>query len=93
MIYYVTFDTQKNRCTKDWIFHCEAKNAAEAVQIAKQAWTDKGNTSHQFHLHAGKSRCNDPEQLKVRAAETWVAVKSGDEVMNCFIALGSHFWH
>lgn len=92
MIYYVTFDTQRNRCTSDWIFHCDAKNAAEACSIAKQEWSDLGRTAHQFHLHGGKSRIQDPEMLRVRAAETWTAVKAGDEVMNRFIKLGEHRW-
>ena len=92
MIYYVTFDTQRNRCTTDWIFHCDAKNAAEACTIAKQEWSDLGNTAHQFHLHAGKSRIQNQDILMVRAAETWSAVKAGDKVMNHFIRLGDHHW-
>ena len=92
MIYYVTFDTQRNRCTTDWIFHCDARNAAEAVSIAKQEWSNLSRPEHQFHLHGGKSRIQDQDLLRVRAAETWAAVKSGDQVMNRFIRLGDHHW-
>lgn len=92
MIYYVMFDTQKNRCTTDWIFHCEARNASEAKEAARQVWTERGNKSHQFHLYAHKSRIQDQRCLKIHAANTWVNCHEGDEVMNRFIRLGDHPW-
>lgn len=89
MIYYVTFDTQKNKTVTDFMFHCEAKNAKEAVAIAKQSWVDKGRTEHQFHLYAHKSRMWDQTLLHV---VDWKGFKhEGDAVMNRFIATDVHF--
>lgn len=88
MIYFVTFQTQKNRTITDIIFHCEAKNAKEAVAIAKQAWVDKGRTEHQFHLYAHKSRIQDQTLLNVI---DWKSGRhNGVVVMNRFIGTDIH---
>ena len=88
MIYYVIFQMQKNRMITDIVFHCEAKNAKEAVAIAKQSWVDKGRTEHQFHLYAHKSRIQDQTLLGVI---DWKGGKhNGVVVMNRFIATDTH---
>lgn len=88
MIYFVTFQTQKNRTITDIVFHCEAKNAKEAVVVAKQAWADKGRTEHQFHLYAHKSSIQDQTLLGVI---DWKSGRhNGVVVMNRFIATDTH---
>lgn len=64
-IYIVTFERHINCQIRDMVFHCEAQNAKEAVQIAKDKWFCD---SHQFHIHATKSRIQDPSLLSVH---TW----------------------
>ena len=70
-IYIVTFDTQhvRDRRTKHYVYHCEAKNAKEAVMLAKEAWPklfgENPRIPHQFHLHAVRSRIQDPLFLRV----------------------------
>lgn len=89
MIYYVTFQTQKNRVMTYIMFHCEAKNAKEACAIAKQAWTERGRTEHQFHLYAHKSRIQDQTLLGVI---DWKGGRhNGVAVMDRFIATDAHF--
>lgn len=86
MIYYVTFDTQRNRCTSEWIFHCEAKNALEAKETAKLLWAERGHKEHMFHLYAKKSRIQDMDLLKVRQISCSAEIThTADGVMNHFI--------
>lgn len=83
MIYYVTFDIQKDRKNTDIIFHCEANNAKEAAAIAKQMWADRGRTEHPFHVYAHRSNIQDVDCLMVRA---WTGCTyRGCNVMNRFI--------
>lgn len=86
MIYYVTFDIQKNRRITNIMFHCEARNAKEAVATAKQAWIDRGRAEHQFHLYAHKSSIQTVDKLMVRA---WTGCSyRGYNVMNRFVGTG-----
>lgn len=90
MIYYVTFDIQKNRRITNIMFHCEARNAKEAVAIARQAWIDKGRAEHQFHLYAHKSSIKTVDKLMVRA---WTGCTyRGCNVMNRFIGTDFHMY-
>ena len=79
MIYIVTFDTQKNRTTYEHVFFTDAKNAKDAVQIAKDNWKRK---EHQFHIHAVKSRLQDVQCLQVNTALSRTC--TGSNCMNNF---------
>jgi hypothetical protein len=68
MIYFVTFDIQKDCQIKEMVFHCDAKNAKEAKVIAKKYWEDRHYKSHQFHMYAKKSGIQNVDYLRVR---TW----------------------
>jgi hypothetical protein len=90
MIYIVTFEKHVNCQIHDMVFHCEAKNAKEAVALAKQAWIDQCFKPHQFHLHAVKSRIQDIEKLRVRG---WTGKEySGSYVMNSFFCTDFRTW-
>ena len=52
-VYMVFFNIQRNNQIQNWVYCCEATNAKEASEIAKQTWTSK---SHMFHVHAVRSR-------------------------------------
>ena len=74
-IYYVTFDTQSVsfRETKEYFFHCYAKNAKEAKELCKEEWPKLFNSHnpkipHQFHIYAKQSRIQDVDLLGLR---TW----------------------
>jgi hypothetical protein len=86
-IYIVTFERHINCTIRDIVFHCEANNAKEAVQIAKDAWTKK---SYPFHIHAVKSRVQDIDHLTIH---TWLSTTiSGAALMNAFYCTDSRTW-
>lgn len=67
MIYFVTFEIHESCKIKDYVFHCEAKNAKEAKEAAKKFWSSLcGIKGHQFHLYAKKSNIQDVSLLRVR---------------------------
>lgn len=90
MIYFVTFEKHVNCRIDDMIFHCEAKNAKEAVQIAKEYWQKYDFKPHQFHLYAKKSRIQDPDLLQVHLwnGET----RKGAALMNNFYCVDFRTW-
>lgn len=63
--YVVMFDTTRNHCTHTWAYHTRAKNAKEAVAIARAKWFEIGREEHQFHIHAIKTRTQDPALFHV----------------------------
>lgn len=90
MIYYVTFEKHVSCRIDEMIFHCEAKNAKEAIKIAKQTWIDQCFKPHQFHLYAHKSRIQDVELLKIRS---WTGKEYGGQyIMNSFFCTASRTW-
>lgn len=95
-IYVVTFDTQhtRDRRTKHYVYHCEAQNAKEAVGLAKEAWPrlfgENPRIPHQFHLHAVKSRIQDPLFLRV---VSWAElILNGRDCLNEIVCTGWTFW-
>ena len=90
MIYFVTFE--KHVCCRidQMVFHCEAKNAKEAVKIAKETWENYGFKPHMFHLYGHKSRIQDADLLRVKA---WDSKEySGQYVMNNFFCVDTRTW-
>lgn len=95
MTYIVTFDTEhrSERCTRHYVYHCEAKNAKEAVQIARDNWPtvfgDNPRIPHQFHCHAVRSRFADPDMCRI---VTWRgAVVNGQKCFD-FYCTGITNW-
>lgn len=94
-IYVVTFDVKRtrDRRTNHYVYHCEAQNAKEAVVLAKEAWPklfgENPRIPHQFHLHAVKSRIQDPLFLRV---VSWKSIPfNGKECLD-FICTGWTNW-
>lgn len=91
MIYFVTFELHQACKINDMIFHCEAKNAKEAKEIAKKFWSSlHGMKGHQFHLYAHKSAIQDVDLLRVRG---WDGTEyKGQYVMNHVFCTDFRTW-
>lgn len=88
-IYIVTFERHINCQIRNIVFHCEADNAKDACQIAKEAWF-KNNLSYMFHLHAVKSRTQDISLLRVK---NWKLQEiAGADCMNHFYCTDFRVW-
>ena len=86
-IYIVTFDIKRQCRTQSYAYYCEASNAKEAVEIARSNWR---LSSHQFHIHAVKSRIQDGNALCVR---NWLGKEcKGMEVIGWYIMTNSRTW-
>lgn len=95
-IYIVTFQRQADCTTYDMVFHCEANNAKEACQIAKDEWPDYckkwygRNGLHLFHLHAVKSRTQDKDLI---AIHDWLGMSvKGPELIGSFHCTDYRRW-
>ena len=91
MIYFVTFEIHENCQIKDYIFHCEAKNAKEAKETARKFWSSlRGIKGYQFHLYGKKSNIQDISLLRVRG---WNGTEySGEYVMNHAFCTNFRTW-
>jgi len=89
-IYFVLFDVQKNRRTHNFMINLMASTADDAKGKARQLWTEKGNTSHQFHLYAKRSGVQIPQHLHIR--DFTGADLRGYNAMNRFICTDVHSW-
>lgn len=86
-IYIVTYEIHRDCQIQAFVYHCEAQNAKDACEIAKQTWKGK---SHMFHVHAVKSRIQDTDCISVK---TWQnSVIRGADVMNKHIMLDFYTW-
>lgn len=90
MIYFVLFEVHKNCQISNYIYHCDAKNAATAKEKAKEAWKTNGNKPHQFHIYGKKSNIQDEKYLRVK---TWSGREiNGHDVMENFICTDFRTW-
>lgn len=87
-IYIVTFEIHKDCQIKFYVYHCQAKNAKEAVEKAKAGWLS--HIGHQFHLHAVKSRIQDTKAIYVRSVLN--TLYEGESVMGKFIITDIKTW-
>lgn len=86
-IYIVTYEIHRDCQIQSFVYYCEAQNAKDACEIAKQTWKSK---SHQFHIHAIKSRTQDTDYISVK---TWQnSIIRGADVMNKHIMLDFYTW-
>lgn len=91
MIYFVTFDVHRNCQVREIIFHCEAKNAKEAKEIARQQWMEGASKpAYQFHLYAKKSAIQNTEYLRV--IDYLDRTRTGNNVMEHFICTNCRTW-
>lgn len=88
-IYIVTFEKHADCQIRNIVFHCEAENAKDACQIAKQAWSEK-TAAYPFKVHAVKARTQDISFLKIR---NWKCQEiSGAACMNEFYCTDFRTW-
>ena len=86
-IYIVTFEIQRDCQIQSWVYHCEAQNAKDACEIAKQTWKSK---SHMFHVHAVKSRIQALDAISVKG---WKGNEyKGQDALNKHIMLDFYTW-
>lgn len=81
--YVVMFHTTRNHCTRTWQYYTRAKNAKEAVSIARAKWHKIGREEHQFHLWATKPYEQDPARFYVVSERNWVY--TGEDCVGQFI--------
>ena len=90
MLYIVTFEVHKDCKIHDFVYHCDARNAKDACETAKKAWTDSDHTAHMFHLHGIKSKVQDAKLLSIT---TWKGTRlTGDEIMDTFVSTDLRTW-
>lgn len=86
-VYIVSFEIHKNCQIKDFVYHCIAQNAKEACKTARYFW--RGD-SHQFHVHAMKSRQQDPDRIHV---QNWKGqIFDGLDALDKYICLDFKTW-
>ena len=86
-IYIVTFEIHRSCKVQEYVFPCEANNAKEAVEQARKSWM---LSSHQFHIHAVRSRVQDDSLLRVHPLHGDDRI--GPDCLNAFSLVGSRTW-
>lgn len=86
-IYIVTYDIQRDCQIQSFAYYCEAQNAKDACEIAKQTWKSK---SHMFHVHAVKSRIQAIDAISIKS---WKGNECrGADALNKHIMLDFYTW-
>jgi hypothetical protein len=87
-IYIVTFEIHKDCQIRNFVYHCNANNAKDACMQARECWNSKNG--HQFHVHAVRSKIQDPSLLQVR---NWRGLtQTGRDIMYYYIMLDAKTW-
>lgn len=86
-IYIVIFEIQRQCKVQEYVYHCEAQNAKDAVAQAREHWV---LSNHQFHIHAVKSRVQDGNLLRVLSVNG--KEHKGTEVIGLYIMTDSRTW-
>lgn len=86
-IYIVNFEIKRDCQIQQWAYYCEAQNAKDACEIAKQTWTRK---SHMFDVHAVKGRTQDANAISIKS---WIGNGyRGADALNKHIMLDFRTW-